>query len=217
MNRPTHRSGRRTRACAWYLSVLAVVMTACSVSQPTPEDHYYRLPTPRVAKPAHRPFIGHAVEVSPLAARGLYQERAILYSDTHSPLELHLYNYHFWTESPSRIIQEHLVEYLRAAGIAKQVARTESAGPAPAVVRGRIERFERLVGGARDRVTVELDLRYDGAGPPADATVDRTYTATVPVQGRNMEAVITAFGTALDQACGEFVRDLREATGKGGR
>lgn len=206
----------KIRASAYALLTSAVIalLTACSVSQPMPEDHYYRLPPPKPGRTLDHPLADGTVSIAPITARGLYQERAILYTDSRFPLELHLYNYHYWVQSPSHLIQAHLIDYMRAADVAHKVTRYEPGTEAAATISGHIRRFERLIGGARDRVIVALDLRYGKDRFTAPA-VDKTYTVIVPVHGRTMEAVITAFGTALDRVCGRFVRDLKHAAHKG--
>lgn len=204
----------RTTACALLTSAMIAVVTACSVSQPMPEDHYYRLPPAKPGRTLDRPLAAGTVSIAPITARGLYQERAILYTDSRTPLELHLYNYRYWVQSPSRLIQGHMIDYMRAAHVADKVTRYEPGTTAAAVISGHIRRFERLVGGARDRVMVSLDLRY-GSGRYTAPAFEKTYTVTVPMHGRTMEAVVMAFGTALDRLCGRFVRDLDHAARRG--
>lgn len=205
----------RSRATALWIVLMSAVMTACSVNPPMPQDHYYRLPPPHTGEPPDHALVAGTIGVAPIIARGLYQERAVLYTDSGSPLELHLYNYHFWVQSPTHLIQGHLMDYLRAARVADKVTRDEPGETTAGTVSGNIERFERVIGGGQDRVTVALDLRYTGPDRLAAPVLDRTYRATVPVANRTMEAVITAFGSALDQACRAFVRDLNQAARKG--
>lgn len=208
------RITRRT-AHRLVLPVLALAMAACSVTQPLPEDHYYRLPQPKVGQALDQPLIRGTLGVAPLTARGLYQERAILYTDARSPLELHLYHYHFWDESPGHLIQEHMVNYLKAVRIADKVVRYEPGEDADTVVSGYIDRFERLVGGKRDRVAVAVEIQYGGTDPLSAPTWDKTYAVTLPVDHGNMEGVAMAFGRALDRICREFIGDLSRAAHKG--
>jgi len=206
-----------TRAVARALlaAATAVAMTACGVAPPAPEDHYYRLPPPNPGEPLTRPLVAGKVGVAPITARGLYQERAILFTDSRRPLELDLYNYHFWVQSPSHLIQAYLIDYLRAAKAAVSVTRYEPGATADGTISGHIDRFERIVGGEQDRVTVALDLHYAAADRPATPAFDKRYEATVPVRGRTMDAVVTAFGTALDRIGGAFVHDLAQASREG--
>lgn len=194
--------------------VVPTGVTACSIAPAIPEDHYYRLPSPHRVEALAHPVIHGTVGVAPLHARGLYQERAILYVNGDSPLELHLYHYRFWTESPAHLIQDHVVEYLRKAGIADKVVRYEPGVSTDRLVSGSIDRFERLVG-AHDRVIVSLELRYGDADRLQPPEWTKTYTVTEPVQNRTVPAVATAFGAALDRVCQAFVRDLARVPRKG--
>lgn len=205
----------RTAARTVLAAALVAAAAACSVAPPTPEDHYYRLPPPDVGRPLGHPFVAATVGIAPITARGLYQERAILFTDLRDPLELHMYNYHFWVQAPSHLIQAHMVQYMRAADLAATVTRYEPGEGTSGRIGGHIERFERLIGKGRNQVTVALDLSYTDLKGHNGPAAEKPYAATVPVQGKGMEAVVTAFGTALDRISGEFLHDLTHGAAGG--
>lgn len=193
------------------ISLLALVLIVGCVGGPTvvPEDVYYRLPEPGSVKAMARPLVEGRLGVDRIETDGLHQERALLYVDADRPHELRRYHYHYWTGAPGRVVQDHLIAYLRAADAAGAVSRHEPDTEVDAVVTGRLLRFERVLdGGAGVAVTVELTYREPAAGP---LRLRREYTVRRPARNETMAATVEAFGTALQAAYGEFLAELTDA------
>lgn len=190
-------------------------LTACTLAgAPVPENHYYRLPAPHPAAVLDRRLIHGTLGVSPLRAVGLYQDRAILYVDSRSPLELHRYYYRFWMAPPGELIQMNLIDYLRTAGVARKVTRHEPGTPVNGLISGTIERFERRTGNRHDQVAVTLELKYGGADQQQPPVLLKTYAVTVPARSGAMEDIVAAFGAALNRIYDRFLHDLSAATGR---
>jgi cholesterol transport system auxiliary component len=138
------------------LVVVALCWSGCA-SGPPPRDHFYRL---EVAKPpaSGEPRIRGTLEVERMQVEALSQGRRILYRSEDRPGEVAQYAYHQWSDPPSLMLRDRLVDYLRAAGVAKAVTTPAFRVTADFVASGRILRFEQLIEGNGSRVVVELEL-----------------------------------------------------------
>ncbi|MDX1434347.1 MAG: ABC-type transport auxiliary lipoprotein family protein, partial [Gammaproteobacteria bacterium] len=142
------------------LTALALGLLAGCAQQPVSvqEEQFYRL---TVAPPAARPpppVIDGVLEVERFLANGLLTDRAVAYARADAPDVLHQYRYHFWSDTPTRMLQLATVDYLRTARVAGGVVTPELRMDPRWVVSGRLLRFERIVDGSEARVALELDL-----------------------------------------------------------
>lgn len=193
------------------IPLLALALTAGCVGGRTvvPEDVYYRLPGPGSVTAMAQPLVEERLGVDRIEADGLHQERALLYVDAERPYELRRYHYHYWIDAPGRVVQDHLIAYLRAAGAAGAVSRHEPDTAVGAVVTGRLLRFERVLdGGARVAVTLELTYRAPASGP---VILRREYTARRSARNETMAATVEAFGEALQAVYDKFLAELSAA------
>lgn len=188
--------------------LLAVALAGCMSQPPVPTDRYYRLTPPDPAPAAAQPVFAGTLGVAPLDSDGLHSERALLYVDQQRPLELRRYHYHFWADPPPQLVQSQLLNYLRRAGIARNVVRSDSPVTVDHLVSGRLQRFERIVGKSQVKVAVAMELGVDrGArgGPGWRAS----YQAVVAAKDRSMYATVQAYNVAFGRICAEFLGDLR--------
>ena len=187
-------------------ALMALVTVGCTGHfAELPDERYYRLPE-SAPQQATAQFAGTIAVVLP-SSDGLHAERAMLYSRHDRPLEILRHHYYFWTESPPRLVQEHLVEYLRSAGIAEHVFRAEAAPGHGLQLEARLLRFERQVGSDPTQVLVELELGWRSRSadtPPAR----RTYRAREAAADDTIYASVQAYGKALTDIYARFLRDM---------
>lgn len=189
----------------------SVVIAGCSSAPPAAEDAFYHLPD-ATASPgcdAHRALGPAMVAVPPLAAEGIYQQRAILFASDKQPTQLHQYHYHLWAAAPPLLLQQHAIGFWLGHGadnakIARRYDPT-SAG----VIDGRILRFEQKLG-SRNEASVKLELERRAEGLPRYV---RIYEAVEPFTDASVSASVSAFGIAVDRILAQFCTDLMAATG----
>ncbi len=195
----------------WVAMVLTgFVLAGCQGSSaPAPRDHFYRIsvPPPTTASDTMLPGI---VLVTRLDAEGVMRERPLTYSGGDGSLALQQYDYHFWIEPPTRLLQSQLADYLRKSGVAEAVVTPEMRVRPDFEVIGTIRRLERLLDGDPPRVVAELELALvDRSGDRL--RVIETYAAEVQCTDDSVDAAVTAMNQAIGQIFGRFLADMRGA------
>lgn len=181
-----------------------LTLTACSSQAPLPTDHYYHLPELRDVNSDEK-RVG-SISVITFQAEGLYQERAILY--TENQIEIKQYHYHHWTDSPTRLLQERLAERLRLSSISDLVLNTFE-GNSELIIKGQIKAFERLQQKGSESVYVKLLLQVNSNTEHAPI-LHKEYVQTVVLPSNNITNAIKAFAEAVDLIFSDFYVDLVE-------
>jgi len=194
-----------------WLAALVVVTCACAKAPPVPTDRFYRLPEPEPATGTR--LTEGVISVRAFRADGLRSERALLFSEDPAGVALRQYHYHFWVDSPPRLLQSQLVGFLRGAGAASVVLADGRDG-ADLVIGGRINRFERsLGGGGTVHVALELRLQRPGEVP----LLVRDYAATGNPAGAEPEDAVVAYQRAVTEIFARFVQDASGVLAGAGR
>lgn len=180
------------------------MLTACSSQAPLPTDHYYRLPELTNVN-SDETRVG-SISVITFQAEGLYQERAILY--TENEIEIKQYHYHHWSDSPTRLLQERLAERLRLSSISNLVLNTFE-GNSELIIKGQIKAFERLQQKGSESVYVKLLLQVNSNTKHAPI-LHKEYVQTVVLPSNNIANAIKAFAEAVDLIFSDFYVDLVE-------
>ena len=183
-----------------------LLLAGCAQPQVVPKDHYYRLRVPAPAKVQTQPKLDGIIEIDRFSADGLVAGRSIVYSASDKPNQLMDYNYHFWTEPPTVLLRDQLIEYLRAAGVAKTVVTAELRVAPDFIISGKIKRFEQ-VRDASPHVVLEMELGLRQAGTD-NLVYWGTYAKKVAAEGTTVADGVKAANTALAQVYSDYVRDL---------
>jgi len=191
------------------LAVLAGVsilfgLGGCAAPGTAPEDHYYRLPAVAVEQ-NNSPVLKGTLAVARFTTAGLYNDRAIVYIDRRKPLEVKRYRYHYWTEVPATLLQDHLINYFRDRHFADEVVRSEWDEPAQYTIAARITRLDRVLDGKRIAVVAGLEVEYRAAGGAVQRWV---YRVRATPDGTSMDATVAAFGTALERIYAQLADDI---------
>jgi len=167
-----------------YLWLLAVMLLGgCSIgSTQVPEDHYYRLPD------ASSGTGRAAVTIASVRVSGMLHERAMLYVNAASPLEVKRFYYHHWADIPENLVGQYMQAWFGESNPAHAAALNVF-----------INQFELLKEDGNNRVIVDLSVDSQ----------DKHYHfhQETPVQGTAMTDVAKAFGAAL----GQILQQLNQA------
>lgn len=185
-----------------------LLLGACAVAPPVPDDHYYRLLPGQPPARSVAPRIPGTLKVEPVKAFGIYRDRALLYARQNHPEGLQQHRYHYWIDTPTRLIRDLLVDYLRASGVAGRVAGTQIPQRGDVRLKLTLKRFERVIGGnGGTSVRVALDaVMTDSKGHPLKVT---GYARELAAADSSIPASVTALNLALQQIFGELLGDLR--------
>lgn len=187
---------------------LILLLVACGENPPIPVDHFYRL-TLNPGAVTRQPLTDQTIFVGKFLSDGIYNERALLFSEDTDHRELQQYHYSFWSISPPSLLRDYLVDYLRAADSAPVVVGDYSTGNG-LKISGKIFGFERLNQGENSVVNVVLEFRLDKLGESAPLLV-KTYKELEPVNGMSMDETVSAFNRALDRMFANFTADAAQA------
>lgn len=189
--------------------IAAVLLSACAGAARVPEDSFYRL---EIAAPAQRletPALPGILSVQVGSAAPVYRDRAFLYSEAQVPGRLQRYHYHYWMDTPPRLLQRTLAEYLRAAGIATAVVTPEDAIDGRYRLRVDIERFEQRRGRNGGDVTVAVSLALSERGTGALLLQDRLHSEAA-VHGDDHHALAAAYQHAAEALYAQLAERLRD-------
>lgn len=194
------------------LFIVTVLLGGCfGGGEVLPQNHYYHLARSN-SDVVHFNQPYGVIAVAPLGSDALHHDRMILYSLQSAPLMLNTYYYHLWTNTPGRLIQENLINYLRDIDFARTVVRDGERTNIDGEITGYIQQFERVVGSGKPRVSVRLELSFL---PRSDKTklhpLTRVYGVDQQAQDNSMESTVEAFSVALQEIYKRFVADVLHA------
>lgn len=189
-------------------TLLLIFGLAACASPPLPEDHYYRLDIDAAsAALAAAPFAA-SINVQRINMTGIYGERPLLYSSAQAPTELRQYHYHYWADSPARLIQEQLADYLRATHFARDVTTLSNGATADYQINGAVQRFEQRLDnkGAQAYVVLELTMLRTA---DSQRLFSKSYRADIPTRDSTPLAAAQGLSQALMQCFAAFSADVR--------
>lgn len=196
---------RTMNLCARTLFATGILasLLACSAQPPVPEDNFYQLPDAQLnASPKQ---LVSEVSVKRLVTDGLHGERSLLFSEPGQALQLKQYHYHHWSDSPPRMLQEHLISALRSAGVAGTVVNYDAGNRTAYNLSGKIRHFEQVERGKKSEVDVGLELRLDDKnGKPL---LIKDYHYTQAAKSDIPHDLVSAYAMALNKIYTEFISD----------
>ena len=189
----------------------SLVVAACGAlsgclgsTETVPPDHYYRI---TVNKPAHQAasvaFPG-ILSIATFDGDGLVRGRPVLFTTDGREGALQQHNYHYWVDSPSRLLQGQLAAYRKTAALANSVVTPEMRVRADYELVGRIIRLERVLGAGPARVVVKLELSVVRLGDHTLVSTD-TFSAEVNCVDDSVGSAIAAMNHAVGKIFDDFV------------
>src|SRR6516225_2720979 len=192
------------------IALLCVVAAACVGGRPI---HYYAINPPAASAAAPKPD-GPTLLIGRIATPETLQDGRIRYRAGSN--EVGAYEYHSWTERPSAMVQDLLLQALRASGKWRRVLEASSTAESDYLVRGRLREFAEIDDpGIQTRVSLRLELVDFKTGA---VIWDRDYNRDAPVDGKTMNEVVLSMEHNLQQVIGEAALAIEaEATHRGPR
>jgi len=189
--------------------LLALGISGCmgGASVTIPHDHYYRLPATTSVTPLRTPMLPGTLEVSAIQTSGMLHERSILFVREQQPLEVSPYHYYYWVNTPSSLLQQHLLNYLRLKNLARSQHRYRSDTPADFRLESELLHFERYIRKNASEARVELELvLLDNRSKRV--LLRKLYRHNIKTRSAEMADTADAFGKALNAIYRQFAQDV---------
>ncbi len=166
---------------------LAIEFSAgCGSARPS---KYYQLTVPgERAAAAGQDSYPVSLMIGPLMASHLYREDRIVYSSDGQ--RMGTYDSQRWAEPPAEMLEQLLLQQLRASGRYRSVSSLRSGARGDFLLRGRLYDFKEISGKTVvAKVSFELELQDTKTG----STVwTHSYSREEPANGRDVPAVVAA-------------------------
>lgn len=188
-----------------------LILAGCTQSPPPKSDTFYRLELPAAEKVAAAPPIAGILEVSRLDVDGVLSQRQLAYVDERTPVNVQSYRYELWVDAPGSLVQGALVDYLRAANLARTVLTPDTRAIPDFTLRGRIKRFEQVIAGGGARAVVEIEFSLSARD--GRLLILKRYDASAPAASSTPEAAVPAIAQAVSKIAAQLTKDLAAAAG----
>jgi ABC-type uncharacterized transport system auxiliary subunit len=184
---------------------LFILLTAgCMSVPPVPTDKFYSLPVPSVTYKGNK--LDGILAIRRFVSDGLHNERAMLHADSGLPNRIESYHYHFWADTPPRMIQEHLLQALRKTGISEQVVSYSSQLRPSYVIFGKVRKFQQLLG-KQPGVVVAMELQLLKHGE-RKALLISDYQEVIATSSETIDEAVDKYAVALDRIYNRFLADI---------
>lgn len=187
---------------------IAVTLALVNCGQPqVPQDHFYRLATSVPERTFENPPLEGTLVVERFVADGLISERSIVYG-AGSDSELQQYHYHYWIDSPTRMLQELMVSHLRAVSAANQIATAELRLAPDYTLSGKIKRLEQVRNGT-PKAVVQLEFALKGRTGDHLMWL-KEYHAEEAAADDSVGSAVEALGKAVSRIYAQFLEDISQ-------
>jgi ABC-type uncharacterized transport system auxiliary subunit len=194
------------------ISVIALTLGGCGSTKPI---RYYTIQAP-TAPAVSSGTQAVSLVVASINAPEILRRSPIAYRIGGN--EIGTYGYSQWEEPPVQMIQNSLIRLLRESGNYQSVASPSGGSDGQFVIRGRLNDFEEVDGGAgiTGLVSMEFELYERKSGK---VVWTHSYSQSEPVQGKEMSAVVTALDANLARGLKEVAAGLSQyfSTNSGGK
>ncbi|MBT7759977.1 MAG: hypothetical protein HN732_21795 [Rhodospirillaceae bacterium] len=187
-------------------------LSGCLGSQTAvPPDNYYRLSVDAPVDRNAQPSLPGVLSIAALDGDGLVRARPLLFTDQDKSHAVRQHNYHYWADSPTRLLQAELVSYMRRRGAAISVVTPQMRVRADYELVGKIRRLERILGKSDYHVAVELDLAIIRQSDRR-LILEDTYQVEIKSRDESVQASVAALNEALGQVFRSFSGALDQSS-----
>lgn len=177
-------------------------------------EHYYSLPDNGPGFKFRSPMLRGVLGISPIDADGIRSDRRMLFKKSNSPLELRLHHFRFWTDSPTKLVQQKITDYFRGMGLANKVIRYNPGNKVDYLLHGRLLKFERYVDTKSNEdkvlVSIELSISKESTGQLVVSNTVihiREKAARAGNANKTIVNAVKSFNVALSKALVKFIKE----------
>ncbi|VAW81316.1 hypothetical protein MNBD_GAMMA12-1516 [hydrothermal vent metagenome] len=176
-------------------------------------EYFYTLPDTEPGYKFKTPAFKGVLGIPPLDTDSLRGDRRMLFKLSARPLEIRLHHFRFWTDSPTKLVQQKISIYLRDIQFASKVIRFVPGTKVDYLMHASLIKFERLVNikSSSDEVlvSIELSISKESTGQiVVPATIYHIRQKAVRARSANdtISNAVKSFKIALDKALLQFVQ-----------
>lgn len=192
------------RRLAWWTIFLSCLAAGC-VSAKSPR--YYRLNlAPTAAQSSTAPF-QVSILVGRLTAPRILRDDRVVYGM--SDVEMGVDEYHRWTEPPTEMVEDLLVQRLRRSGQYKSVQRISSTARGDYLLRGHLTSLNEVddPAGIKARFNVQLELFEQKSG---SVVWTGNYSHDEPVEKKSVTAVVESLQKGVNAGLEQLTASLAQ-------
>ena len=192
------------RRLAWWTIFLACLAAGC-VSAKSPR--YYRLSLAPVSAQSNTAPFQVSILVGRLTAPRILRDDRVVYGM--SDVEMGVDEYHRWTEAPTEMIEELLVQRLRRSGQYKSVQRISSTARGDYLLRGHLSSLNEVddPAGIKARFNIQLELFDQKSG---SVIWTGSYSHDEPVEKKSVTAVVESLQKSVNTGLEELTATLAQ-------
>lgn len=188
--------------------ISTLILTACfGGSTSIPDDHYYRLPE-LVAIKMTTPLLNGTLSVKRVITYGIYGERTLIYTDENNRNKLNRYHYHHWEKSPSKLIQDNIVQYLKSSGIAQNVISYSQNTHADYLLEAELISMHRDITSKDYMADITINIQIYNKSNGA-IYINKRYRSKITANSNELVSTIDAFGLSLKTIYDKLITDLQ--------
>jgi ABC-type uncharacterized transport system auxiliary subunit len=191
------------RLASW--TIFLVCLAAGCVSARSPR--YYRLSLFPVAIQSNASPFQVSILVGRLTAPRILRDDRVVYGM--SEVELGVDEYHRWTEPPTEMIEDLLVQQLRHSGQYKSVQRISSTARGDYLLRGHLSSLNEVddPAGIKARFNIQLELFDQKSG---GVVWTGSYSHDEPVEKKSITAVVESLQKSVNAGIEQLTAGLAQ-------
>lgn len=196
-----------TRRCTLGVSIATIaaciILSSCGAITPV---KYYRLDVVPSSAPAASTTYPVTLILGQITAPDLFRDNRLVYST--GSVQLGTYDNQRWAEAPTEMIENMLIQSLRASGQYRTVERASSSARGDYVLRGHLSAFNEVDTpqvAARFSLVLELYDRKSG-----NVVWSQPYSHDEPVGTKNVPSVVEALQTNVRTGLQQLISSLNQ-------
>jgi len=183
--------------------VACLILSACGAITPV---KYYRLDVVPSSAPSAGATYPVTLILGQITAPDLFRDNKLVYST--GSVQLGTYDSQRWAEAPTEMIENMLIESLRASGQYRTVERISSSARGDYVLRGHLSAFNEVdTPQVAARFSLELELFERKSGT---VVWTQPYSHDEPVSTKNVPAVVEALQTNVRTGLQQLTSSLSQ-------
>jgi cholesterol transport system auxiliary component len=199
--------GTISRRCTLGVSIATIaaclILSTCGAITPV---KYYRLDVVPTSAPAASTTFPVTLILGQITAPDLFRDNRLVYST--GSVQLGTYESQRWAEAPTEMIENMLIESLRASGQYRTVERSSSSARGDYVLRGHLSAFNEVdTPQVAARFSLELELFDRKSG---SVVWSQPYSHDEPVGTKNVPSVVEALQTNVRAGLQQLTSSLSQ-------